>query len=141
MFPPSGAPARFEISRVIERMFGVLAANFPVFALLSLILAGLPAVATGFARLQVGALGGGFYPIGFLVSVAASALLQGALIHGTVSDLNGRRATLGECLRTALLHLLPLVAIGLVAGIATFLGLVFFIVPGVLIALAFSVAA
>jgi len=141
VFPPTPALARFDLGRVIERMFAAMGANLAVFALLSLILAGIPAALTGLVQLQAGALGGGGYLLSLIVSMAASALLQGSLIHATVSHLNGGRPSVGECLGTALRHLFPLVAIGLLVGIATLFGLLFFIVPGIIIALAFCVSA
>ncbi|HZK99681.1 MAG TPA: hypothetical protein VFC47_07250 [Caulobacteraceae bacterium] len=140
MSPPTGAPASFELGRVIDRTFRVLAGNFGVFVVLSLILAGIPAAVAGYARWRVGVLDGGGQLISLVMSMIASVLLQAALIHGVISDLNGRRASLGDCLRTALTHVLPLIGIGLMGGIATFLGLIFFILPGVVIALALSVA-
>jgi hypothetical protein len=68
-------------------------------------------------------------------------MLQGAVIHATVSDLSGRRVSFGECLGTGFRFILPLVGIGLIVGIGSVIGLFFFIVPGVLLWLAWSVAA
>ncbi|MDB5481618.1 MAG: hypothetical protein JWO83_2671 [Caulobacteraceae bacterium] len=140
------APAeRFEISRVLSRTFGVIARNFPVFAGLALILSGLPSLS-----LQVYQLGvltptglGAIAPFGltWIISILSSTLLQAALIHGTVSDLNGRPASLGDCLQTAIRNLLPLIGVGLATSVAMLFGFLFFIVPGLFLALSLCVSA
>jgi hypothetical protein len=78
---------------------------------------------------------------GFLIGIVGNAALQGAVIHASVSDLSGRRAEFGECLQTGLRYFLPLFCIGLIVGICCFFGYLVFIVPGVLLGLAWCVAA
>ncbi|HEX3405659.1 MAG TPA: hypothetical protein VHS81_00345 [Caulobacteraceae bacterium] len=157
----AAAPADFQMGRVISRLFGVLSRNIVLFLLLSALLVGLP---TGiFGYLQLGAvtpltgaapgdpsavMGDLFSPLrigvgaaAWLASVIGNAVLQGAVIHATVSDLSGRRPAFGECLGTGFRFFLPLVMIGLIFGICFVIGLIFFIVPGVLLALAWCVAA
>lgn len=150
-------PAGFSMGRVIARLFGVLGRNLATFLLLSVLLVGLPEAVLGFLRYSALApitAGGpaamlsrffspaqvGLGVLTFLVTVAANAVLQAAVIHGAVSDLNGRRAALGECLATGLRFFLPLLAIGIIAAVGCFFGFLIFIVPGVLLALAWSVA-
>ncbi len=136
---------RFEIARVLTRMTGVLSRNFGVLAVLALVLSGLPnliiaMVERGFlSNLNTGLMG--LFGFGWLFSLLIGALLQAALIHGTISDLNGRRASIGDCLNTAVRHVLPLIGIGIAMTVATFLGLFLFIVPGVILALALCVSA
>ena len=137
------ASARFEMGRVITRTFGVIGRNFVVFALLALIVAGIPAAlvnylteasragATFDARLGSGIAG--------LISLLASCVLQAALIHGTISDLNGRKAVFGDCLSTGMRFLLPVLGVSILTGFAVVLGFVLLIVPGVLMALAWCV--
>jgi len=156
------APA-FDIGRVISRVFNVLGRNFVTFLLLSVLLVGLPTGAASFLQLwrvlpMMNGAGGGppdisrvndmFAPVSiaitlatWLIAAGANAVLQGAVIHGTISDLAGRKATFGECLGAGLRFLLPLIAIGLIAAVCCFFGFLIFLVPGVLLALAWSVAA
>jgi hypothetical protein len=77
----------------------------------------------------------------WLASIAGNAVLQGAVIHATVSDLSGRRPTFGECLGTGFRFFLPLLVIGVIFAICCAFGFLIFIVPGVLLALAWCVAA
>ncbi len=136
---------RFEIARVLIRMTGVLSRNFGVLAVLALVLSGLPNLVVAiaerglFSNLNAGLTG--LFSLGWLFSLLINALLQGALIHGTISDLNGRRAGIGDCLNTAVRHVLPLIGIGIATTVASVLGVLLFIVPGVILALALCVSA
>jgi hypothetical protein len=153
----ASAAAGFEIGRVISRTFGVLGRNFVTFLLLAMLLVGLPTGAATFLQLvrtlplMAGAVGSDtqtFAPASIaltigagLVGAMANAVLQGAIIHGAVGDLTGKRASFGECLGTGLRFLLPLIAIGLISAVCLFVGFLLLIVPGVLLALAWSVTA
>ena len=148
----------FSFGRVISRLFGVLQRNLATFLLLSVLLVGLPTAAVNLLKLS----GGTWAPLGFsdgpaqfflegmnvwlaaaagLLSIVGNAMLQGAVIHASVSDLSGGRASFGECLRTGFRFFLPLFCIGLIVGICCAFGLLILIVPGVVLALAWSVAA
>ncbi|HZZ36089.1 MAG TPA: hypothetical protein VFE03_10215 [Caulobacteraceae bacterium] len=147
MSPPV-TPGAFDIGRVLQRLFGVLGRNFMTFLVCAAVLTGLPMLLVG--ALQAGAVGQtGAGSVALLpillfitlpVALITGALLQAAIIHGTVSDLNGRKASLTDCLTTSLRLLLPVVAISILTGIAYFVGLIFLIVPGIIVALAFCVA-
>jgi hypothetical protein len=113
---------------------------------------GLPTAAANLLQLDL--VGGGTTPdensIGItvglillvtLVGILGNVVLQGALIHGTVSDLAGRGAGVMESLNAGMRHFLTLVGIGILAFFAILVGFIFFIVPGVLLSLAWSVAA
>jgi hypothetical protein len=156
------ASAAFSMGRVISRLFGVLQRNVVTFLLLSVLLVGLPTAVIAFVQLSVmtplmsaGASGdaqslfhNAFAPLnvalgvaGFLATVIGNAVLQGAVIHASVRDLSGSRASFGECLGTGARFFLPLLCIGLIVGVCCFFGFLVFIVPGVLLALAWFVAA
>jgi hypothetical protein len=136
---------RFEISRVLSRTFGVIARNFPVFAGLALTLSGLPSLAVEIFQRGVLAPTGldTVAPFGltWIINALSGTLLQAALIHGAVSDLNGRPAALGDCLATAIRNLLPLIGIALATSVLTLFGFLLFIVPGVFLALSLCVSA
>jgi hypothetical protein len=148
----------FDIGRVISRLFGVLGRNFAAFLMLALLLVGLPTAASSLLQLigmlpafansgaaadptGFNAVAFAFLPVSWLVGAMANAVLQGAVIHGAVSDLSGRKVTFGEALGTGLRFFLPLVGVGLIAAVCCFFGYLVFLVPGVLLALAWSVAA
>ncbi len=143
------APPRspFRLGDVIQAAFDATLANFPVFVLLALVLYSAPILvvtaAFGPPATRIGqpalVLGAGL--ASSIVSLASSALLQGALMRGVVSHLNGVKPTFGACLRAGLTAAAPLVAIGLLAGIGIVAGFVFLIVPGVFLLVLWSVAA
>lgn len=151
---------RFDIGRVISRLAKVLGDNFVAFVLLAVLLVGLPAVALTSSQLLytspaafVGLSPGSVFQSIFsparviwffatlFVRAAANMVLQGAVIYGAVTYLMGRRPTFAECLATGLQFLLPLLGIAIVSAAGEFIGYVFLIVPGVILSLAWCVAA
>jgi uncharacterized membrane protein len=138
-------PGRLDIARVFQRTFDVLGRNFATFFILALIMVGLPAALTG--MLQLGGLSTGAIPrvntgVAFsgLIGLVTNAILQGALIYGTVRDLNGERPAVVESLATGLRAFLPLIGLSILLGIAIVFGLILLIVPGVMMACAWCVA-
>ena len=135
---------RFDIGRVIGRMFGVIGRNFGVFAALALLLSGLPTALLGLARTgllpSTGALDLGL-SWSLLFNMLIGAWLQAALIRGSISDLNGARAAFGDCLGTATGDILPLIGVSILTTVICVMGLFFFVVPGIILALILSVSA
>lgn len=135
---------RFDIGRVISRTFGVIQRNSAVFAGLALLLSGLPTALLGVAQT-------GVLPVlaplkaglswSWLLNMLIGAWLQAAVIRGAITDLNGDRPTFGACLGTATGDILPLLGISITTTIAIGMGAIFFIVPGVILALILSMSA
>jgi len=137
-------PRDLSVGHVLSLTLGVLKRNFLVFLLLSLVFSGIPTAVYSFFTLAVAEQPGNpsaaFAAVGgWVMLLAVGPLLQAALIHGTMSDLNGKRANVGDSLATALRHLLPLIAITILMTLALIVGFLLLIVPGVLMALAWSV--
>ncbi|MDX9999595.1 MAG: hypothetical protein WCY15_13325 [Phenylobacterium sp.] len=145
MTATAAEPPRLDIGRVVSGTFGVLGRNFAPFAGLALLLVSIPfaIVGGGVAGLMdnrfilpgLGAIG-----LGVLAYLAAAAILQAALIYGTVRDLNGSRADFGQCLAMGLRACLPLILVSLLAWLGIFAGLMLFVVPGVMLGMAWCVA-
>lgn len=126
-----------DVGRVIRETFTVLSRNLPTFAVLALILTTLPAAIA--AWLQQEALGPSDSTaasvsklLASLVPLVTGAVLQGAVTHGAILDLNGRRSTISESLAVGLRAFLPLIAIGLLLLIALIVGFALLIVPGMI---------
>lgn len=136
---------KFDLGRVLERLFATIGRNFVVFFGLALILIGLPAVLVGLATLQrvndtTSAVASPLMFIGgTLLGAIASFVLQAAIVHGAVMDLNGRKPTLIDCLGGGLRHFLAVLAISILMSVAVVLGLLFLIVPGVIMLLVWAV--
>ena len=159
--PPSPAQAgdRIDFGRIIKHTFGAIQHNAANFAILALLLAGLPALlsTTGLigllgqaSKIQVqggglGALTGMALPgaltgLGGLVGLITNAILQGAIIFGAASYFNGRPATFSDCLNAGARRCLPLIGLFIVMGFAVLFGILFFIVPGIMMAIAWVAA-
>ena len=143
-------PVKLDIGRVITQTFGVIGRNFLVFFVLSLLLSGIPTAIIGYVQGQLvsqvaanptfaAAL---IVPtvFGVIAAIITMSILQAALIHGAVQDLNGSRPQIGECLATGLRRFLPLFVVSLLFSLAMFGGTLLLIVPGIMIACAWCVA-
>jgi len=139
----SEAGGQLDMGRVIQDLFGVLGRNFVTFLVLALILVGLPGLLAGYVQMNL--LGQGHLvdwraSLMSFVPLLGGLILQGTIIYGAVTDMNGKRAALGDCLSIGLRSFLPLLAIGILLGLAVVLGCILFIVPGLMIAMAWCVA-
>jgi hypothetical protein len=148
--------AKFDVSRVIQRTFASIGRNFGVFALLALLLAGVPAALTGGLLTlasqgatsgsstandnAVFATGASAFGLVYIVAAVATYILRGAIIYGAVADLNGRRANFGDCFSTGLRHAGWLFLLAIVVTLAEVLGYLLLIVPGLMMLTAWIVA-
>ncbi len=141
--------AKLDIGQVIEGTFKVLGRNIVTFGVLALILSGVPTAIVAYlqatniesaANFELRP--GYFQAIGFsgLAALITSAILQGALVYGTVQDLNGQRPSIADCLTTGLRAFLPLIGLSILLFIAVLFGFIFLIVPGIMMACAWCVA-
>ncbi len=147
------AGGTLDIGRIIQRTFGVIGRNFVAFLLLALLFKAVPTVVIGlWGGMLRGAQAydpfGAFRAqgvlvavVGGIVSVISVFVLQAALLRGTLVDLNGRRASLGDMLGTGFRFFLPLFGLAIVFGVAVGFGLVLLIVPGVMMAVTWCAAA
>jgi hypothetical protein len=135
---------KLDIGRVIQQTFSVLGRNFSTFFVLALILVGGPSLIAGllnFGRDTVDFtnLNPAIFPVS-LLALVANAVLQGALIYGTVQDLNGAKPTVTASLATGLRAFLPLIGLSILMAIALVFGFLLLVVPGVMMACAWCVA-
>ena len=138
-----GRSGAFDIGKVIERTFGVVGANFPTLFGLALVLAALPQAVAALALSPSAAGAPNLSPLwalGSLVAVVASFVLQAAVVHASVVDLNGGKASFGDSLRVGMSNFLPVLGISILMTIGIAFGMILLIVPGVMMAVAWSVA-
>lgn len=143
-------PGKLDIAKVISGTFSVIGRNFVPFAVLSLVLSGVPTAVI--AYIQVTSLEAGTTTLslspGYFTSLAytglaaliTGAVLQGALVYGTVQDMTGSRPTIAECLANGLRAFLPLIGLSILLGLAIIFGFMLLIVPGIMMACAWCVA-
>lgn len=156
------SPNRFDFGQVIGRTFGSIGHNAATFAALALLLVGAPALISTIGLMGVlSQLGGLLAPtpgtapviphlsgpasslafIGGLIGFVTNAMFQGAVIYGTAAYLNGREASFGECLGAGVRRCLPLIGLSIAGVIGIGFGLLLFLVPGIMMAVAWIVAA
>lgn len=140
---------QFDLGRVINRTFGAIKNNLLNFFLASFLIMGIPMFVMGIAPLFLGMSGGMIYGNGYviftlvtaIVTMAASIIVQGALIFGAIEDFNGRKATWQECFSVALRYFFPLLGLGILVSLGVFLGFILLIIPGVIVWLGWMIAA
>ncbi len=136
--------ARFDMGRVVKRTLGAVGRNWAAFGILAFLFGVIPQGLLQSDRF--GAFSGGARGLGLgfglvLAAASGSFILEGALTFGVVADLDGRRPSVGECLSVGLRSIFPLLGLGVLMTMGIVLGLVLLIVPGVLMILAWIVAA
>jgi hypothetical protein len=139
---------RFEMGRVISGTFEVIGRNFVSLFLMALLLGGLPnllvnlwskpyvaGVTTGFELEMVGEA-----IAGALVILVSAFVLQAAIVHATITDLNGRRVALGDSLKAGLRNCLPLIGLAILSALGLAVGFMLLFVPGLILMVVWAVA-
>jgi hypothetical protein len=138
----TGSTRRLDIGKVLTDGLGVVARNFGPFFLLCLLLEGVPSALFAYGQLMARASGvfSLFAIVGALASLVTVPMLEGALISGSMGDLEGRPTAMNDWLAAGRRHWPRLLGLGLLTALGVCLGLLLLIVPGVLLALRWSVA-
>lgn len=139
----AAAVTEFRVGRALARSFSTLFRNFASFGLLALVISAPPYVYTILAGPAEAAmledpiifwsqLGAAPFVIG-IVNFLLGYLIMAALVYGTVQDLKGDRAGLGECFSKGVALMFPALGVAIVALLLLALVFVFTVVPGSLI--------
>ena len=141
----------FSVGRVFARGAGAVSANLLIVLPIAFLCGAL--LNNGIARLinplafpLVMSLGYTMGPLIFWpISIASGAFIgvvtQGAMTHVVAMHASGGRPTLGAALMSGLTVLFPLLLLGILMAIATVIGTLLLIVPGVIVLVMWSVAA
>jgi hypothetical protein len=133
---------RLDIGKVFQQTIEVLKRNIATFGGMALLMAGLPSAINSFSQAMSKAMPLLSVVTG-VVAIAgfvATLILQGALMYGSVQDLNGSPASAGDCLKVGVKNWLPLLGLFVLMGLGFMLGAILLIVPGVLLALRWAVS-
>jgi hypothetical protein len=151
---PAAGDRSVSIGRVLERAFIAVRTNPGVILGLALLIGAVPGLIMTYLFVQMG-LGtpaaitsGAISPstiiaaalVTSLVSVVIAVLVQGALTRATVVASEGGKVSFGDSLSTGLRVVLPLIGLAIVSGVGIMLGFLLLVVPGVILALMWSVA-
>lgn len=136
---------RFDMGRVINRAFAVIGRNIVLFLGLALLLSALPGVLFQFLidldRTAVPADNYLILLVSVLVNSAFTYILVAALSYAMISDLNDERPTFGKAIGVGLRYALPLLLLAIISLLGIYAGLLLLIVPGIILAMMWSVAA
>lgn len=136
---------RMSIGRVFNRAFAALGANAATMFGIAFLFSALPIALLNLSQAGSGptrdyitnaSVVGGIY----LVSFVLTQLAQGGLVRATIAHTDHRTVSFGACVATGVRVALPLLALGILLGLGLMLGFAFFIIPGILLYLAWSVA-
>ncbi|MEP7008004.1 MAG: hypothetical protein ABI810_18630 [Sphingomonas bacterium] len=138
----------FSVGRVFSRAFGTIAAN-PLATLGIVLLFGVvPAFSYGYVMRSLPYSLSPLSPVSVAKLLAAwimapvlTALITGGFVRLASAHDVGRRAGFAEAAGAGARALLPLIALGLVIGVSITIGVVALVVPGVLLAILWVVAA
>ncbi len=129
----------FRVGNVLGRGFSILLKNIVPFGLLALLVSspptiyalvsGGPSTMEASEAMEAGTIG----TILSIVSFLLGYLVTAVLVYGTIRELRGDRASIGDCIKGGLAVLLPVIGVAIVAGLATLVGSVLLIIPGVIV--------
>jgi len=134
-----------SIGRVLLRAFGALGSNPVTMFGIAFLFGALPQMLISYGSQMLRVRQTRFELI-WSVSVGSGLLVfvlwmlvQGALVRATIAASEGGKASFAESAAAGLSVALPLVALAILSGIATGIGFMLFVVPGVMLALAWAV--
>ena len=129
--------SEFRVGSILGRGFSILFKNIVPFGLLSLIVNAPPFI---YALIvdpalylgQTGEFTGGLVAI-LIIQALLAYLVTATLVYGTVQDLRGRHASLGDCISRGLAVMFPVIGVAILMVLATGLATLLLIVPGLIV--------
>lgn len=146
------ARARLDIGKVFTQTFGVLGRNIVPFGLAAVVMV-IPSAINSFGQLNslrgvaAGAVTAAqvathplLYGLMTILGIVVSLTVMGAIIVGAVRDLDEKPVDFADCLKIGLRNVLGFVGLFILLVLGIALASVLLIVPGVILAMAWSVA-
>jgi hypothetical protein len=120
------AEGDFRIGRVFWRTASIILRNFPVFFIV-IVVTSLPTL------LSEGSLGSAHWHISLpLLDGLLSTVCQAVVLYAAFQAMRGRRVNLAESARLGLRRILPIIGISICVTVIGTLGLLLFILPGLM---------
>jgi hypothetical protein len=132
----------FEPGAIVSEVFSVYFANIvPFFLLAALALSPVFLFSAWASSLPAGdPLTGLVSSLGRLLQIFCAPVATAAITYGVYQQMRGDSPSIGACLKVGLSTLFPLVGLAIVQGFGILLGLVACVVPGIILAVRWSVA-
>lgn len=135
----------FDLGRVIQRTFTSISQNAAVFFGAAALLVGVPSALSAFGQGDLLTTTSGssflFVAFGAVLYMVGLYILQGVVVKAAVNGFNGKTTSFDSAFNVGIQMFLPLLGLGIVAGLGMGLGFIFLIVPGVILTVLWSVAA
>ncbi len=141
--------AKLDMGRVFSDTLAVARRQAPLLFGLSFVLQFLPALVNGFLSVNImrsrpgdasALFSSPVYPFTGLAGGLLGAFVLSCQLYLAISDLEGRSPALQETLRQSVAKFLPLLGTMILLALGVVFGFVLFIVPGVILAIMWSVA-
>lgn len=138
---------RLDIGSVFERAVAAVGSQGLGLMGTALVVVGLPQVILSWGQMNVGTmtssgLEAGLAMVGgWLLTIIGGVIMQGVVTDVVIADLQRRKPSIGAAVRTAGGVFLVLLGLSILSGLGMMIGLILLIVPGVILALIWSVAA
>lgn len=133
----------FDLGRVIQRTFSAIQQNAAIFFGAAVILVGLPSIlaAVGQSTMLSEDYGPGVLMMmgGAVLNFVGLYLLQGMVVKAAVNGFNGKKTAFGDAFNVGVQNFLPLLGLAIIASLGMMLGFVLLIVPGMILAVTWSV--
>ena len=136
-----------SIGRVFDRAISTIRHNPAITLSLALLFGTVPTLASAYASAILLDQSDGFTTelvvvllFSLVLGTVISAFTQAVLTRAVVAEAEGRRPGLLECVRAAMVVLLPLIILAVLSSIAIGIGLALLIVPGLMMLIAWYVA-
>jgi len=133
----------FRVGHVVSQAWSVLSRNFPIFFVVTAV-AAMPKAATDtigdpFRVLQLAGLK--VEGLGPLLGHVLSTLSEAVVLYGAFQGMRGQPVNLGESIRIGLRRFFPVVGVAISVSILAFLACMLFLIPGLILFVAWFVAA
>lgn len=138
---------RLDVGSVLERAISAVGVQAPGLFATAVVVVGLPQAIMTWGQGSIATFSGSGMSAGFamlggwLLTIIGSVVMQGVVTDIVIADLQRRKSSMGDAIRTAGSAFLALLGLSIVSGLGTMLGVLLLIVPGVILALMWSVAA
>jgi len=126
----------FRIGPIFTRSWSIYTANFVAFTLVAIVIA-LPHQFGGDAETVGGAVRSF---VAGIVGVILEFIGQAVILYGAFQAMRGRPVIIGDAVRRGFSRFLSIVGVSILVSLGVFVGLILFIIPGIILALRWSVA-
>jgi uncharacterized membrane protein len=126
----------FRIGPIFTRSWSIYAANFVIFTLVAIVVA-LPHQFGGDAETVAG---GVRSFVAAILGVILEFVGQAVILYGAFQAMRGRPVMIGDAVRRGFARFWSIVGVSILVSLGIFVGLILFIIPGVILALRWAVA-